>query len=252
MSGSGVLSGQVALVTGGGRGIGRAVSETLARRGAAVAVNYSRSADAAEGVVKAIEAAGGRAIAVQFDVADEQGVELGFKQVVEAFGGLDILVNNAGIAVDGLMIRTKLEDWRKTIDVNLTGSFLCARSASKLMIKAKKGGRIINISSVIGEMGNGGQVAYAASKSGIFGLTKSLARELGSRAITVNAITPGYIKTEMTAGMAEEQVSALLQQIPLARLGESEDVAELVAFLALPGAGYITGEIIAVNGGMHM
>ena len=246
------LQGQVALVTGGGRGIGSAVCERLASLGAAVAVNYSRSADSANELVKRIETAGGRALAVQFDVSDEEGVERGIKQIVEQLGGLDILVNNAGIAIDGLILRTKAEDWKRTIDINLTGAFLCSRAASKIMVKAKKGGRIINISSVIGEMGNAGQVAYSASKSGLFGLTKSLARELGSRAVTVNAITPGYIETEMTSGMSEEQVTALLQQIPLGRIGQSDDVAELVAFLAQPAAGYITGEIIAVNGGMHM
>ncbi len=246
------LQGQVALVTGGGRGIGSAVCERLASLGAAVAVNYSRSADSANELVKRIETAGGRALAVQFDVSDEEGVERGIKQIVEQLGGLDILVNNAGIAIDGLILRTKAEDWKRTIDINLTGAFLCSRAASKIMVKAKKGGRIINISSVIGEMGNAGQVAYSASKSGLFGMTKSLARELGSRAVTVNAITPGYIETEMTSGMSEEQVTALLQQIPLGRIGQSDDVAELVAFLAQPAAGYITGEIIAVNGGMHM
>ncbi len=252
MMGEKFLADRVAVVTGGGRGIGRAVCESLARSGARVAVNYSRSADAAEAAVQQITGAGGTAIAVQFDVAEEEQVERGFKEIVEAFGGVDVLVNNAGIAVDGLILRTKLEDWRRTVDVNLTGAFLCSRAATKLMVRGKRGGRIINISSVIGETGNGGQAAYSASKSGIFGLTKSLARELGSREITVNAITPGYIKTEMTAGMSEEQVSKLLGQIPLARLGESEDVAELVTFLASPAAGYITGEIIAVNGGMHM
>lgn len=246
------LQGQVALVTGGGRGIGSAVCERLASLGAAVAVNYSRSSDSANELVKRIETAGGRALAVQFDVSDEEGVERGIKQIVEQLGGLDILVNNAGIAIDGLILRTKAEDWKRTIDINLTGAFLCSRAASKIMVKAKKGGRIINISSVIGEMGNAGQVAYSASKSGLFGMTKSLARELGSRAVTVNAITPGYIETEMTSGMSEEQVTALLQQIPLGRIGQSDDVAELVAFLAQPAAGYITGEIIAVNGGMHM
>ena len=245
------LSGQVALVTGGGRGIGRAVSLQLASMGAAVAVNYSRSADAANEVVSEIEKAGGKAIAVCFDVADEASVDAGFKEIVGALGGLDILVNNAGIALDSLILRMKADDWRRTIDVNLSGSFFCSKAASKLMLKARRG-RIINISSVIGEMGNAGQSAYSASKSGIFGLTKSLARELGSRGITVNAITPGFIVTDMTSGMTEEQVAALVAGIPLGKLGQPEDVAELVGFLASPQAGYITGEIVAVNGGMHM
>ncbi len=245
------LSGQVALVTGGGRGIGRAVSLRLASMGASVAVNYSRSADAANEVVAEIEKTGGKAISVCFDVADETSVESGFKEIVTKLGGVDILVNNAGIAVDSLILRMKPEDWRRTIDVNLSGSFFCSKAAAKLMLKAKRG-RIINISSVIGEMGNAGQTAYSASKSGIFGLTKSLARELGSRGITVNAITPGFIVTDMTAGMTEEQVAGLVEGIPLGKLGQPDDVSELVGFLASPRAGYITGEVIAVNGGMHM
>ncbi len=245
------LAGQVALVTGAGRGIGRSVALKLASLGAAVAVNYSRSETQAKEVAAEVERLGCAASTVCFDVADEESVEAGVKQVLAAHGAVDILVNNAGIAVDGLLVRTKLEDWRRIIDINLTGSFLCARAVAKSMMKSRRG-RIINISSVIGEMGNAGQVAYAASKSGVFGLTKSLAKELGSRSITVNAITPGYIRTEMTAGMSEEQTAQLLAAISLGRLGESEDVAELVAFLASPAAGYITGQIIAVNGGLYM
>ena len=245
------LSDRVALVTGGGRGIGRAVSLMLASRGAAVAVNYTQNADAASKVVDEIQSAGGRAQAFRFDVGDDSAVEAGVKEVVSALGGLDILVNNAGIAIDGLIMRTKADDWKRTIEVNLSGSFYCARAAAKIMLKARRG-RIINISSIIGEMGNAGQTAYSASKSGIFGLTKSLAQELGSRSVTVNAVTPGFIATDMTGSMSEEQVSELLKQIPLARLGQPDDVASLVCFLASDEAGYITGEVLAVNGGMHM
>lgn len=246
------LAERVAVVTGGGRGIGRAIALALADAGADVAVNYSRGADAAGEVVAEIERRGRRALAVGFDVADEAAVDQGFRQIFEFFGSrLDILVNNAGIAVDSLLVRTKPEDWARTIGINLTGAFNCARSAAKPMMKARFG-RIVNISSVIGESGNAGQAAYSASKSGLFGLTKSLAQELGSRGITVNAITPGYIVTDMTAGMPAEQTEKLLESIPLGRLGESEDVAQLVAFLSGPGAGYITGQIIGVNGGMYM
>ena len=245
------LKDRVALVTGGGRGIGRAVSLALAASGAAVGVNYTKNADAAEQVADEIRAKGGRAETFQFDVADEAAVEEGLKSVVGKLGALDVLVNNAGIAIDGLIMRTKGDDWRRTIDVNLSGCFYCSRVAAKIMLKARRG-RIINISSVIGEMGNAGQVAYSASKSGIFGLTKSLAKELGSRSVTVNAVTPGFIATDMTGQMSEEQVAELLKQIPLGRLGQVEDVAALVTFLAGDGGGYITGEIIAVNGGLHM
>ena len=239
------------MVTGGGRGIGRAVSEHLAQLGARVAVNYSRSADAANAVVKAIEANGGEAIAVGFDVSDEAAVQQGIKEVLERFGRIDILVNNAGVTSDGLLVRTSAEEWRRTIDINLSGAFFCSKAVAKSMMKARAG-RIINISSVIGEMGNPGQAAYAASKSGIFGLTKSMARELGSRGVTVNAVTPGYIKTDMTAELPEAQKDALQAQIALGRLGEPEDIAGVVAFFALPASAYITGQVLGVNGGMHM
>jgi 3-oxoacyl-[acyl-carrier protein] reductase len=245
------LNEQVALVTGGGRGIGKAISLRLAAEGTIIGVNYAQNAKAAEDVVTEIRTRGGKASALHFDVADEERVETAIKEFVAEYGRLDILVNNAGIAKDGLILRTKREDWQRTIDVNLSGAFYCAKAASKVMVRAKSG-RIINISSVIGEMGNAGQVAYAASKSGIFGLTKSLARELGSRGITVNAVTPGFIATEMTEVMSEEQVAGLLKQIPLGKLGQAEDVAELVAFLASAKSAYITGEVLAVNGGLHM
>lgn len=245
------LNGQVALVTGGGRGIGSSICFKLAEMGAKVAVNYSKSATQAEEVVTQIKNQGGTAHAFGFDVSKEEAVETGIKQITETFGGLDILVNNAGIAVDGLILRMKKEDWQKTIDINLNSIFYTSKAAAKLMLKARRG-RIINISSVIGEMGNAGQSAYAASKSAMFGFSKSLAKELGSRGVTVNVVTPGYIKTDMTSTMTEEYAAELMKQIPLGRIGEAEDVAALVAFLASPNAGYITGEVIAVNGGLHM
>jgi 3-oxoacyl-[acyl-carrier protein] reductase len=245
------IKGKVALVTGGSRGIGRAICLKLAEEGAKVAVNYSSSAGKAEEVVELIKSKGGEAIAIGFDVADDEKAKEGVSTVLEQLGGLEILVNNAGIASDGLLLRTKSEDWQRTIDVNLSSCFYLSKAAAKPMMKARFG-RIINLSSVIGEMGNAGQVAYAASKSGIFGLTKSIARELGSRAITVNAITPGFIETDMTAEMGEERIEAMLSQIPLGRLGNVDDIASLVAFLAQPNAGYITGQVIGVNGGMYM
>lgn len=247
-----ILENRIALVTGGGRGIGRAVSLKLGEMGAAVAVNYSKSAKEAEEVVDKLRQMGRNALTVGFDVANEEAVETGVKEVVSKLGGLDILVNNAGIAVDGLLMRTKLEDWQKIMSINMTGCFLVSRAASKSLLRSKSGGRVINISSVIGEMGNAGQSAYAASKSAMFGFTKSLAKELGSRAVTVNAVAPGFIATDMTLEMSEEQKAGLLSAVPLGRLGTVEDVADLVAFLASPQAAYITGEIIAVNGGLHM
>lgn len=245
------LSGQLALVTGSARGIGKAIVTKLASLGAQVVVNYARSAEQANLLVDEIQKTGGKAIALGFDVASEEAVEAGIKRIVETLGGLDILVNNAGIAVDSLLIRTKTEDWERTLNVNLNGCFYCSRAAAKIMLKAKRG-RIINISSIIGERGNAGQVAYASSKAAILGLTKSMARELGSRGITVNAVTPGFIKTDMTSVLSETQIQKMLEQIPLNRLGEPEDIAETVAFLALPQAGYITGQVIGVNGGMRM
>ncbi len=245
------LAGQVAIVTGGSRGIGKAICEKLAAQGASVAVNYSRSAVEAEAIVAEIKSRGGRAQAYGFDVGSSEAVEGAFKAILTDFGRVDILVNNAGIAVDQLLVRTKDEDWAKTIAINLSGAFYCARAVAKTMMKARSG-RIINISSVIGETGNAGQAAYAASKAGLLGLTKSLAKELASRSITVNAITPGYIQTDMTSTIADEYKEKLMAAIPLSRLGSAEDVAEAVLFLALPGSGYITGQILGVNGGMHM
>lgn len=249
--GQGALSGQIALVTGGSRGIGRAVCMKLSQLGATVVVNYqSRSKDADE-VVAEIQKLGGQAKAMGFDVSKSEQVEEAVKQVLSEFGKIDVLINNAGIAIDSLVMRMKDADWEKTIAVNLTGCFNLCKSVSKAMLKARSG-RIVNISSVVGEMGNAGQVAYSASKSGIFGLTKSLSRELASRGVTVNAVAPGYIKTDMTAGINEEAATALMAQIPLGRLGDAEDVASAVAFLSSPESSYITGQILSVNGGMYM
>lgn len=245
------LAEKVALVTGGGRGIGRAISLKLASMGATVIANYSKSSSDAESLVSQIRAAGGKAEAVQFDVSQEEAVEEGFKKVIEQHGPIGILVNNAGIAVDSLLMRTKTSDWDRTLGVNLTSAFLCSRAASKTMLKARWG-RIINISSIIGEMGNAGQAAYSASKAGLVGLTKSLARELGSRNVTVNAVAPGYIVTDMTAGITDDQTKAMLENIPLGRLGTVEDIAHVVGMLAHPDADYITGQVIGVNGGMYM
>lgn len=245
------LAGQVALVTGGSRGIGRAISEQLAAQGARVAINYASNSSAADDVVGSLQASGVEAKAYGFDVSDPEAVAAGVKQVVSDFGGIDVLVNNAGIADDGLLVRTSPEQWQRTISINLSGCFYCAKAVAKPMMKARRG-RIITISSVIGEMGNAGQAAYGASKAGVFGLTKSLARELGSRNITVNAVTPGYIQTDMTSSMSDDQTEALKSQIVLGRLGETNDVAEMVVFLASPKASYITGQVIGVNGGLYM
>ena len=245
------LAGKVALVTGGGRGIGRSVCEKLGAAGANVIVNYSRSSGAADEVVAAITAAGGSASAVQFDVSDAEAVDAAVKDIVKTHGGLDILVNNAGIAIDSLLMRAKQEDWERTLQVNLSGAFYCAKAVSRPMMKAKEG-RIINISSVIGEMGNAGQVAYSSSKAGLLGLTKSLAKELASRAITVNAITPGYITTDMTAELTDEIRDKIIAEVPLQSLGAPDDIANAVVFLASPSARYITGQVLGVNGGMYM
>ena len=246
-----VLAEKVALVTGGSRGIGRAVSLKLAECGASVAVNFQSSQGPAEEVVEEIRKAGGEAEAFGFDVSDDSAVDASVKEILERFGRLDILVNNAGVADDGLLVRTKKEHWERTLGINLSGSFFCARAAAKSMMRAKSG-RIINISSVIGEMGNAGQAAYSASKAGLLGLTKSMARELGSRGITVNAVTPGYIETDMTSGLSDDHTAGILAQVPLGRLGKAEDVAELVSFLASASAAYITGQVIGINGGMYM
>jgi 3-oxoacyl-[acyl-carrier protein] reductase len=247
------LSGKVALVTGGSRGIGRAIAVALGRRGAKVIVNYASRADAAREAAAAVEAAGGQAAIAGFDVADAAAVTEAIKAIGKDHGGLDILVNNAGVAINGLVMRFSDDAWQKTMAVNLSGAFHCIRAASTLLLRAKAAGRIINVTSVVGEMGNGGQTAYASSKAGLIGMTMSVARELASRGITCNAIAPGYIETDMTAEqLPEAQRGKLLEQIPLARIGRPEDVADAAAFLAGPEAAYITGQVLRVNGGMLM
>jgi 3-oxoacyl-[acyl-carrier protein] reductase len=245
------LADQVVIVTGGGRGIGNAICKAFGSAGAHVVVNYSRSASAADEVVSEIADAGGSAEAICFDVSDAVSVDDSIKAIARQHGRIDVLVNNAGIAVDGLLARTKQADWQRTIEVNLSGAFYCSKAVSRSMMKQRTGS-IINISSVIGEVGNAGQVAYSASKSGLFGLTKSLARELGSRNVTVNAITPGYIATEMTAEMGEDATQALVASLPLGRLGSPEDISGVAVFLASTYARYITGQVLGVNGGMAM
>src|SRR5215470_11445923 len=247
------LTGKVALVTGGSRGIGRAIAVALGRRGARVIINYASRADAAREAASAVEAAGGQAALAAFDVADAAAVTDAIKAIGKDHGGLDILVNNAGVAINGLVMRFSDEQWQKTLAVNLGGAFHCIRAAATFLLRAKTAGRIINLTSVVGESGNAGQAAYAASKAGLIGLTTSIARELASRGITCNAIAPGYIETDMTAEhLPEAQRTRLLEQIPLGKIGRPEDVADTAAFLAGPEAAYITGQVLRVNGGMLM
>lgn len=247
------LAGRVALVTGASRGIGRSIALELGRRGADVAVNYARSEGAAAEVCAELEAMGRKAIAVGFDVSDADAVGAGVKRVVEDLGALHILVNNAGISIDALLMRAKDEDWQRTIDVNLKGAFVCSRAAARHLLKARASGRIINVSSVVGEQGNAGQGMYAASKAGLIGLTKSLARELAGRGVTVNVVTPGFIETEMTdAALQGNARDELLSQIPLKRIGRPEEVAGCVAFLAGDSAAYVTGSVLRVNGGLYI
>ena len=241
-----MLSGKVAIVTGASRGIGRETALTLAGYRATVIVNYCGSKDKAEAVVEEITAAGGTAKASDFDVAKEM-----ITSVKKEFGSIDILVNNAGITKDNLIMKMSEEEFDKVIEVNLKGAFNCMKHVSRIMLK-QRSGHIINMSSVSGVMGNAGQVNYCASKAGIIGMTKSLARELGSRGITVNAIAPGFIETEMTDVLSEDVKENLLRSIPLKRMGQTKDIAETVAFLASDKAAYITGQTISVDGGMGM
>jgi 3-oxoacyl-[acyl-carrier protein] reductase len=242
------LENKVAFITGARRGIGKAIALKYAQNGADCII-VARTAP--EELAEDIRALGRRALALAVDVSDATAVEEAIKSAVKEFGKIDILVNNAGIAEDGLLIRMKLEQWQRVIDVNLSGAFYATKAVARPMLKAE-GGRIINITSVIGQMGNAGQANYAASKAGLIGLTKSVAKELGSRGITVNAIAPGFISTDMTAELSDEATAALLGQIPLGKLGEAEDVADLALFLASPGARYITGQTFNVDGGLVM
>lgn len=241
----------VALVTGGSRGIGRTIAEKLAADGFEIYLTYVSRPDEADKVVAAIESAGGKAKAFKLDSGDRDAVATFFSEEIKGKVALDVLVNNAGITRDGLMMRMKDDDWDKVIQINLTGCFVFLKEASKIMGK-QRSGRIINITSIVGQMGNAGQANYCAAKAGLIGLTKSAARELAGRGITVNAVAPGFIETDMTAQLPEKVVESMLAQIPLKSLGQSEDIAAAVSFLAGPGAGYITGQVLGVNGGMYM
>lgn len=244
-----MLSGKCAVVTGAGRGIGKAIALKLAEEGASIVINYRSSEKEAHELVVAIERKGGKALAVKADVSKFDEAENLLKAAKESFGSVDILVNNAGITKDNLILRMKEEDFDMVIATNLKGCFNCIKHASPIMLK-QKSGKIINISSIVGIVGNAGQSNYAASKAGVIGLTKSMAKELGSRGITVNAVAPGYIDTDMTEVLSQKVKDMILDNIPLKRMGNTEDVANLVAFLASDKAAYITGQVIHVDGGM--
>ena len=244
-----MLNGKIAVVTGASRGIGKAIAMKFAQLGATVVINYNGSAQKAEEVKQSIIADGGRAVIKQCNVADYDACEAFIKEVIDQFGRIDILVNNAGITKDGLIMRMSEEDFTSVVDVNLKGTFHCIRFASRQMMK-QRSGRIINMSSVVGISGNAGQINYAASKAGVIGMTKSAAKELASRGITVNAIAPGYIETDMTNVLSDKVKEETMKQIPLGRLGQTGDIVAAAAFLASDEAGYITGQVLAVDGGM--
>jgi 3-oxoacyl-[acyl-carrier protein] reductase len=245
------LVGKVAVVTGSSRGIGRAIALELASQGARVVINYHSNASAAEEVVALIHEQGGQALAVQADVSHADQAERLIEAALEAYGTIDILVNNAGITRDTLLMRMSEEDWDAVLNTNLKGAFHCVKAVQRTFLR-KRGGRIISISSVAGVMGNAGQANYAAAKAGLIGFTKSVARELASRNITANAVAPGFVETDMTSALPEGVLEAARAQIPLGRLGQPEDVAAVVAFLASDSAAYITGQVICVDGGLAM
>ncbi|WP_438446790.1 3-oxoacyl-[acyl-carrier-protein] reductase [Gorillibacterium sp. sgz5001074] len=246
-----MLEGKIALVTGASRGIGRAIALELARAGADVAVNYAGSEQAAEEVVLAIQALGRRAMKIKANVGSSEEADAMVSQVLETYERIDILVNNAGITRDNLIMRMKEDEFDQVINTNLKGVFNCVKAVTRPMMK-QRSGRIINISSVVGSVGNPGQANYVAAKAGVIGLTKAAAKELASRGITVNAVAPGFIATDMTDKLSEDQKAALLPQIPLAKMGQPEDIARAVRFLASDDASYITGQTLHVDGGMYM
>ncbi len=245
------LDGKVAIITGGSRGIGAACADAMAEQGAHVVVNYVRGEDKAREVAERIIAKGGKAEIAGFDVADSEATEKAIEGIAKKHGRLDIMVANAGIAIDGLLLRLKDEDLQKLFDTNVRGALACARAATRPMMKARTG-RIIFVSSVIGEMGNVGQTAYAATKAALLGITKSIAREYASRNVTVNAIAPGFIETDMTHGMNDAMKDYVLKNIPLARVGTAKEVASAALYLASDEAAYVTGQVLRVNGGMYV
>ncbi len=245
------LAGKIAIVTGGSRGIGRATSVALAQAGALVLVNYRSNEEAARETVRLIEEAGGQAERVAFDVADPDSVDQHIKEVAARHGRIDILVNNAGISIDQLLLRVSAKDLEMTWATNVNGAVYCAKACIRPMMK-NRWGRIINLSSVVAESGNAGQAVYASSKAALLGLTRSLAREYASRGITVNAVSPGFIETDMTADLPDAARQGIVDQTPLGRIGRPEEVAAAVVFLASEEAGYITGQVVRVNGGMHV
>ena len=246
------LDGKVALVTGASRGIGRAIAVALGAQGAKVIINYVSNEAAAAEAVAAVAAVGGTAVLERFDVADAAATDAAIKRIT-AEGGLHILVNNAGVAVNGLTLGAKDADWQRSLAINLTGTFNCTRASLRALMKAREAGRIINLTSVVGEMGSAGQAPYVAAKAGVIGLTMTWAREYASRGVTVNAVSPGFIETDMTATeLPEQRRGEVLKAIPLARIGKPEEVAAAVVFLAGPGAAYVTGQVLRVNGGLLM